>query len=81
MWKREEMRIAQGYGVESPFLIKVAYFALCYMLDVLFNNRPLQRFWFLETVARIPYFSYISLLHLYESLGWWRPGTTTSYFN
>ena len=28
----------------------------------------------LETVARMPYFSYISILHLYESLGWWRAG-------
>jgi ubiquinol oxidase len=35
---------------------------------------PPQRFWFLETVARMPYFSYISMLHLYESLGWWRAG-------
>ena len=25
-----------------------------------------------ETVARIPYFSYIFMLHLYETLGWWR---------
>jgi hypothetical protein len=25
----------------------------------------LQRFWVLETVARIPYFSAISLLHFY----------------
>jgi ubiquinol oxidase len=31
-----------------------------------------QRFWFLETVARMPYFSYITMLTLYESLGWWR---------
>lgn len=28
----------------------------------------------LETVARIPYFAYISILHLYESLGFWRAG-------
>ena len=27
------------------------------MLDVIFENRPIQRFWFLETVARMPYFS------------------------
>lgn len=33
-----------------------------------------QKFWVLETVARIPYFSYISILHLYETLGWWRQG-------
>ncbi len=34
----------------------------------------LQKFWVLETVARIPYFAYISILHLYESLGFWRAG-------
>lgn len=33
-----------------------------------------QKFWVLETVARIPYFAYISILHLYESLGFWRAG-------
>ena len=43
-------------------------------LDRLYAGRPIQRFWFLETVARMPYFSYISMLHLYESLGWWRAG-------
>lgn len=32
------------------------------------------RFWVLEVVARMPYFAYISMLHLYESLGWWRAG-------
>lgn len=37
-------------------------------------HRPIQRFWVLETVARIPYFAYISILHLYESLGFWRAG-------
>lgn len=26
----------------------------------------------MRAVARIPYFSYVSILHLYESLGWWR---------
>ena len=44
------------------------------MLDVIYDKRPIQRFWFLEVVARMPYFSYISMLHLYESLGWWRAG-------
>lgn len=50
------------------------YLSLCLLLDVLYDNRPVQRFWFLETVARMPYFSYISMLHLYESFGWWRAG-------
>ena len=44
------------------------------MLDTIFDGRPLARLWFLETVARVPYFSYISMLHLYESIGWWRIG-------
>ncbi|OAE23311.1 hypothetical protein AXG93_1713s1110 [Marchantia polymorpha subsp. ruderalis] len=30
------------------------------MLDVIFEDRPIQRFWFLETVARMPYFSWRS---------------------
>ncbi len=58
----------------APWIIKAPYFALCYTLDTVFDGRPLARLWFLETVARVPYFSYISMLHLYESLGWWRIG-------
>jgi ubiquinol oxidase len=47
--------------------------ALCVMLDKLFDEtQPVQRFWFLETVARMPYFSYTSMLTFYEILGWWR---------
>mmetsp|Transcript_33125 Transcript_33125/g.43624 ORF Transcript_33125/g.43624 Transcript_33125/m.43624 type:complete len:627 (+) Transcript_33125:35-1915(+) len=59
---------------ETSPLILVPYFFLCYMIDVVFNQRPIQRFWFLETIARMPYFSYISMLHLYETLGWWGVG-------
>lgn len=42
--------------------------------DVIFEDRPIQRFWFLETVARMPYFSYLSMLHFLETLGWWTGG-------
>lgn len=35
-------------------------------------ERAFARFWTLETIARMPYFSYLSALHLYETLGWWR---------
>lgn len=35
-------------------------------------ERSYARFWTLETIARMPYFSYLSVLHLYETLGWWR---------
>jgi len=43
------------------------------MLDWMFEGKYTpSRFYLLETVARVPYFSYISMLHLYETLGWWR---------
>ena len=39
------------------------------VIDFLYNNRPIQRFWLLETIARAPYFAFLSVLHLRESLG------------
>eukprot|EP00873_Tetraselmis_striata_P024274 jgi/Tetstr1/444538/TSEL_032415.t1 len=74
VWDREKIRDeARGPGFTPPY-VRVIYLGLCYFLDFYFNNRPIQRFWFLETVARMPYFSYITMLHAYESLGWWRAG-------
>mmetsp|Transcript_15680 Transcript_15680/g.32977 ORF Transcript_15680/g.32977 Transcript_15680/m.32977 type:complete len:318 (+) Transcript_15680:143-1096(+) len=35
-------------------------------------QRAFARFYALETIARVPYFSYLSVLHLYETLGKWR---------
>jgi len=68
IWARAHARPA----VPAPWLIKAPYLFLCGQLDSLFEGRPIERFWFLETVARMPYFAYVSLLHLYETLGWWR---------
>ena len=71
VWARERARKEP----EGPILVKLPYFLLCYLLDALFSEKePIARFFFLETVARMPYFSYISMIHLYESLGWWRRG-------
>ena len=46
------------------------------LFDTLFPgdtlDRAFARFYALETIARMPYFSYLSVLHLYETLGWWR---------
>lgn len=39
------------------------------VIDFLYRNRPIQRFWLLETIARAPYFAFLSVLHLKESLG------------
>lgn len=69
----ERRREAAGDGVvPDSFVSKTLYDVGCALLDNLFDGRPIQRFWFLEVIARIPYFSYVSMLHLYESLGWWR---------
>lgn len=65
IWKREEQA-----GIEAPIVVKIPYLALCWLIDVLFERRYVfSRFFFLETVARMPYFSYISMIHLYETLG------------
>ncbi|XP_047310286.1 ubiquinol oxidase 4, chloroplastic/chromoplastic [Impatiens glandulifera] len=42
------------------------------ILDGLYHDRNYARFFVLETIARVPYFSFISVLHMYESFGWWR---------
>lgn len=72
--EREKRRIAVEGDVAAPWFIRLPYQVVVVLLDVVFNHRPVERFWVLETVARIPYFAYISILHLYESLGFWRAG-------
>ncbi|GAB2212388.1 hypothetical protein Droror1_Dr00020350 [Drosera rotundifolia] len=42
------------------------------ILDTLYHDRHYARFFVLETIARVPYFAFMSVLHLYESFGWWR---------
>ena len=72
IWARE----AEREQVPAPFIIKAPYLVLCRFLDLAFpENRPIQRFWFLESVARMPYFSYNTMLTVYELLGWWRRGS------
>lgn len=69
IWEREE----RYNDVEAPLILNIPYLAVCYLLDYAFEGRYVPaRFYLLETVARMPYFSYISMLHLYETLGWWR---------
>jgi hypothetical protein len=81
LWKLSQLKLSNGNiwarerarpQVKSPLIIKVPYLLLCFLLDYLFDGIPLSRFYFLEVVARMPYFSYITMLHTYETLGWWR---------
>eukprot|EP00747_Dinoflagellata_sp_TGD_P047462 gnl/TRDRNA2_/TRDRNA2_145023_c0_seq5.p1 gnl/TRDRNA2_/TRDRNA2_145023_c0~~gnl/TRDRNA2_/TRDRNA2_145023_c0_seq5.p1 ORF type:complete len:536 (+),score=83.25 gnl/TRDRNA2_/TRDRNA2_145023_c0_seq5:160-1767(+) len=39
------------------------------VIDAMYRGRDIQRFFVLETFARVPYFAYVSCLHLFESLG------------
>jgi ubiquinol oxidase len=71
IWEREKQRPE----IKAPIIIKIPYYILCILLDKLFDGDPISRFYFLETVARMPYFSYITMLHSYETLGWWRRST------
>ena len=53
-------------------MIRLLVGILVFVINTLYRDRPYPRFYVLETVARVPYFSYLSVLHLYETLGWWR---------
>ena len=47
------------------------------ILDFLYKGRHFQRFWVLEEIARAPYFAFLSVLHLRESLVCVDSGTFT----
>jgi ubiquinol oxidase len=51
-----------------PSLVSIIVF----VTDFVYRNRSYPRFYVLETIARVPYFAYLSVLHLYETLGFWR---------
>ncbi|XP_078437748.1 alternative oxidase family protein [Wolffia australiana] len=64
---------SEGWIVKSEQFINVALTdSVIKILDALYRDRHYARFYVLETIARVPYFAFISVLHLYESFGWWR---------
>lgn len=72
--RERERQNAQG-EIKASWFVRNVYNITCQLLDVVFDKRPIPRFWFLETVARMPYFAYSSCLHLYATLGWYRSPT------
>lgn len=50
-------------------LIDTVYDLLCWVYPVEGTQRDYARFYVLETVARVPYFAYLSVLHLRETMG------------
>ncbi len=53
-------------------MIRLLVNFLEWSLHNFYGDRYYPRFFVLETVARVPYFSVTSVLHLYETMGWWR---------
>lgn len=53
-------------------MIKCLTSSLELLTSRFYRDRWYPRFYVLETVARVPYFAYLSVLHLYETLGVWR---------
>jgi len=62
------LRLAQGTNRASIGFLKGTIF------DTFFagQDRAFARFYALATIARVPYFSYLLVLHLFEMLGRWR---------
>jgi hypothetical protein len=76
IWEREGQDPSANHD-DAPYIVKIPYFVLCVFLDQVFDQKYVpSRFFFLETVARMPYFSYIGMLHTYETLGFWRRSAT-----
>lgn len=68
----QEMDKSHVRDPDEPLAVRLVYGASVWGLDLLYVGRPIQRFWTLEVIARVPYFSYCAALQLYESLGWWQ---------
>jgi len=53
----------------NKVLIDSVYNIICFLYPVRGTDRDFARFFVLETVARVPYFAYLSVMHLRETFG------------
>ncbi len=67
IWERARNR----EPIECSRMVLITYYFICHILDMIYRDNPIDRFWFLESVARMPYSSYVTIIHMYETLGWW----------
>lgn len=61
------------YGF-NKVVIDTVYDIICVLYPVRGTDRDFARFYVLETVARVPYFAYLSVMHLRETFGERTPG-------
>lgn len=62
-------KMDQAIFTFNKFLIDTVYDIICLIYPVRGTERDFARFFVLETVARVPYFAYLSVLHLRETFG------------
>lgn len=53
----------------NKIVIDTVYDIICFLYPVTGGPRDFARFYVLETVARVPYFAYLSVMHLRETFG------------
>lgn len=54
----------EGIFTFNKILIDTVYNIICFFYPVTGGKRDFARFYVLETVARVPYFAYLSVMHL-----------------
>lgn len=59
----------EGIYTFNKVVIDTVYNIICFFYPVKGTKRDFARFYVLETVARVPYFAYLSVLHLRETFG------------
>lgn len=55
VWNREHAREAAGGGVDTPWIVKGVYYALCIFLDVAYNNRCVDAYRYKRQSATEPH--------------------------
>lgn len=66
----EEARMMnEGVYKFNKNVIDTVYNIICFLYPVTGGQRDFARFYVLETVARVPYFAYLSVMHLHETFG------------
>lgn len=62
-------KMDEGIFNFNKIVIDTVYDIICFLYPVKGTKRDFARFYVLETVARVPYFAYLSVMHLRETFG------------
>lgn len=67
--EKEARLMDEGIFNFNKWVIDTVYDIICFIYPVTGKARDFARFYVLETVARVPYFAYLSVMHLRETFG------------